>query len=273
MAVSYRHDDGLERARSIYGERSQLVIIAASTECFSDLPLPEVFEKLTDLEFVNVEIAIHQSGRHLTPAQVAGDLEKAVGLCRDTHRMNLASYSVEIEATGEAYYEQFAACCRLAKATKVVTLTVPSAELGTPFNEEVERLRKLVSIATLESALVSIKSQVGRLSQDPDTVVVLCDNVPGLGVTLDPSHYICGPHAGRNYDQLMKYVHHVHLRDTSKEELLVRVGQGEIDYGRLISQLRKANYNRALSVYITPMPEVDHFAELRKIRLLLESLT
>lgn len=249
------------------------MIIAASTECFSDLPLPVVFDKLTDLEFVNVEVAVHEQGQHMKPSQVVQDPEKAVGLCRDTHRLNLASYSIEIEAAGEEYYEQFAACCRLAKATKVVALTVPSAELGTPFNEEVERLRKLVSIATMESALVSIKSQVGRLSQDPDTVVVLCDNVPGLGVTLDPSHYICGPHGGRSYDQLIKYVHHVHLRDTSKQDLQVRVGQGEVDYGKLINQLRMVGYNRALSVHITPMDDVDHFAELRKIRLLLESLT
>ena len=60
------------------------------------------------------------------------------------------SYSVQIDAQGDEHYRQFAACCKLAKATKVVTLTVPSAELGTPFNEEVEHLRRLVAIAKLE---------------------------------------------------------------------------------------------------------------------------
>ncbi|MEZ6118143.1 MAG: hypothetical protein R3C28_16450 [Pirellulaceae bacterium] len=53
------------------------------------------------------------------------------------------------------------------------------------------------------------------MTEDPDTVVVLCDNVKDLGVTLDPNHYICGPHAGRNYDKLMKYTYNMHLRDTS----------------------------------------------------------
>jgi sugar phosphate isomerase/epimerase len=133
-------------------------------------------------------------------------------------------------------------------------------------------LRKLVSIATNEGVRVGIKSQVGRLSQDPDTVVVLCDNVKGLGLTLDPSHYICGPHAGRSIDKLMKYVYHVHLRDTKKDQLQVRIGQGEIEYGRLIQQLQKVSYNRSLSVNITEMPDVDHQVEMRKMRLLLESL-
>jgi len=160
----------------------------------------------------------------------------------------------------------------LAKATKIVTLTVPSAELGTPFNQEVEHLQRLVSLAEVEGMRVAIKSQIGRLSEDPDTVVVLCDNVKGLGVTLDPSHYLCHPHGPKNYDRLLKYTYHVHLRDSTKSKLQVRIGQGEIEYGRLINVLSKASYDRALSVHLAELSDVDHFAELRKMRLLLESL-
>ena len=148
---------------------------------------------------------------------------------------------------------------------------MPSAELGTPFNEEVEHLRKLVDIANLQGVRVSMLTQVGRLSEDPDTVSVLCNNVAGLGLTLDPSHYICGPSAGKNYDKILKYVIHTHLRDSSRDSMQVRVGQGEIEYGRLISQLETEKYNRTLCVDIREMDGVDHMGELRKLRLLLES--
>jgi sugar phosphate isomerase/epimerase len=249
------------------------VLICASTACFPDLSFPEAIDRLVDLEFANVEIALDERLGQLKPSQVAADLDKAIHTCRDTHRLGVAAYDVEIGAAGEEYYEQFRACCRLAKATKVVTISIPSAPLGTPFNEEVERLRKLVGIAGLEGVRVGVRSQVGRLSEDPDTVTVLCNNVDGLGLTLDPSHYICRPE-GRpvKYDKLIKYVYHVHLRDSRKDQLQVRVGQGLIEYGRVISQLENVGYNRALSVYITPMEDVDHSAELRKLRLLLESL-
>lgn len=248
------------------------MFVAASTECFANLPLTTALERLVELEFSNVEVALHEDSAQLKPSEVAGDLERAVHLCRSLHRLDLVSYSVQIAAQGEEHYRQFTACCRLAKATKVVTITVPSAEIGTPFNEEVEHLRKLVSIATTDGVRVSIKSQLGRQSQDPDTVSVLCDNVPGLGLTYDPSPYTCGPYANRNHDKLMKYVHHVHLRDTSKKQFQVRVGQGEIEYGRIITLLRKQKYTRALSINISEMPDVDHLGELRKLRLLLESL-
>lgn len=248
------------------------MFVSASTECFADLPLAAALDKLVDLEYSAVEIAIHENGNQLKPSEVADSLEYALNACTNTFRLDVAAYSAEITATGEEYYRQWDAICRLAKATKVVTVTVPSGELGTPFNEEVERLRKLVDIAVLQGVRVGMRSQVGRLSEDPSTVAVLCDNVKGLGLTLDPSHYVCGPHAGKSIDKLMKYVYHVHLRDTTKDQLQVRIGQGEIEYGRLISQLRKVNYTRALSVHLSELPGVDHHGEMRKMRLLLESL-
>jgi sugar phosphate isomerase/epimerase len=256
----------------VLGERSNSVIVCASTECYPSLPLTEALSRLVDLEYSSVEIALHENLNQLKPSAVAANLEAAVAKCQETMRLDVVAYSVETDAQGEEFYRQFAACCKLAKATKVVTITVASGELGTPFNEEVERLRKLVDLASLEGVRVAMKSQVGRLSEDPDTVIVLCDNVRGLGITLDPTQYLCGSHGGKSIDRLMKYVYHVHLRDSTKDKPQVRVGQGEIEYGRLINQLRMVDYNRALSVHITEMEGVEHMAEMRKMRLLLESL-
>src|SRR5690606_10759184 len=130
----------------------------------------------------------------------------------------------------------------------------------------------LVAIASMEGAVVALKTQIGCMTQDPDTAAALCDNVKGLSLALDPSHYIAGPHQGRHYDKVIKYVQHVYLRGSSKTNLRVRVGQGEIDYGKLITQLEKVGYQRALSVHMVPVEGIDHAAEMRKIRLLLDSL-
>jgi sugar phosphate isomerase/epimerase len=278
-AVPILHPSQLAVARKrrlplSYGhlKKEFLVFVAASTECFSDLSLPETLERLADLEYTSVEISIREHGQHLRPSEIAQDVSRAVDICRNTRRLDVVAYNTDFSTTGQEYYDEFQAICRLAKATKVITVAVASGELGTPFNEEVERLRKLVAIATHEGVRVGIRSQLGRLSEDPDTVTVLCDNVEGLGLTLDPSHYLIDAHRTRGMDKLYKYVIHVHLRDSTKDKLQVRVGQGEVEYGRLIANLRKFNYSRALCVNVTEMPDVDHMAEMRKMRLLLESL-
>ncbi len=248
------------------------MFVAASTLCFNELSLVDAVDKLNDLEFTAAEIAIDEDFGQIKPSFVADNLQDAITICRDTHRLDLGSYFVNIRATGDEFYRQFEACCKLAKATKVATITVPSAELGTPFNEEVEHLRRLVDFASEKGALVSILTQNDRLSEDPDTCAVICDNVRGLGVTLDPSTFIFGPSAGRKYERLIKYVYNVHLRDTSESDFQVRVGRGDIEYSRLVTLLRRQKYSRGLTVQMQPLPNLDHAAEMRKIRLLLESL-
>ncbi len=253
-------------------KESDPVFVAASSYCFADLSLVDAIDRLSHLEFTAIDIVIDETGNQVKPSDVLADLENSIILCRDTHRLDISGYFVNITAKGDEHYRQFESICRLAKATKVVSVTVPSAELGTPFNEEVEHLRRLVDLGTVEGVLVSILTQVGRLSEDPDTCVVICDNAKGLGVTIDPTPYICGPHAGRNYEQLFKYAYNAHFRDTSKDAFQVRVGQGDVEYSRSVSQLRHAKYNRSLVVNMQPLEGLDHSSELRKIRLLLESL-
>ena len=249
--------------------------VAASSRCFATLPLDAVLTRLVDLEYSFVELALHESRGHLKPSEVADDFSAALTACKRTQRLGLIAYSVDIEArdTGE-YYRQFEAICRLAKATKVITLVVRAGPLGTPFNEEIERLRRLVSLASNEGAVVGIATESGRLTHDAATTKSLCDNVPGLGITLDPSHLLLESSQAKigNLEDLLPKVVHVRLRDSTTKELQVRIGQGEIEYGRLVTQLEKVKYNSALCVDLATLPDVEQNAEMRKMRLLLESL-
>ena len=235
------------------------------------MELEEAIEALSDLEFTAVEIAIHESGK-VKPSDMITDLDRAIQLLRHTHRLDITSYSVELASTGEQHYADFKEICRIAKATKVVNITVPSAEQGTPFNEEVEHLRKLVAVGETEGVRVSVRSQLGCMSEDPDTLEVFCNNCDGLGVTLDPSVYIAGPHNCNAFDKILKFVCNVHLRDTRPDAFQVSVGQGEVDYGKIVTQLERDKYDRALTVHMSPTEELDHRVELRKLRRLLETL-
>ncbi len=249
------------------------MFVAASTECWPGLELQAAVELLQDLDFTTVEIAIHESAPHVKPSDILADPDRGIQLLRHTHRLDISGYSLELASTGAQHYVDFTEICKIAKATKVVTLTVPSAELGTPFNEEVEHLQKLVQIAEGQGVRVAVRSQLGCLSEDPDTLMVLCNNVDGLGITLDPSVYISGPANGKSLDKILKYVYNTHLRDTRPDKFQVSVGQGEVDYGKIVNQLEREKFNRSLTVHMSPMDDLDHRVELRKLRRLLETLT
>ena len=79
-----------------------------------------------------------------------------------------------------------------------------------------------------------VATHIGTLTENPDTAVELCQRVPGLGLTLDPSHFIAGPNQGRNFDHVFPHVRHVHLRDTGRgpNQFQIRVAQRHDPIGR-----------------------------------------
>jgi len=230
-----------------------------------------------ELGFSKFEAALHEQGRQLRPSEVAADVAHAAARLRHSTGLTPVAFSVEIEAGNEEEYDrQFKAICRLARISAVPLVTLKSAETGSSLDTEVDRLKRLVHLAAADGIQVTVSTLIGTLTEDPDVALTLCQRVKGLGLTLDPSHYIAGPHAAKNHDALYPHVRHVHLRDTGRgpNQFQVRVGQGEVEYGRIIAHLARYHYQRILCVDIHDIADAP-FAmqpEVRKLKYLLESL-
>jgi sugar phosphate isomerase/epimerase len=253
------------------------VYVACSTLCFSRYPLEEALRAIAELEFNKYDVAVHEHGGHLRPSEVAADVTRAASRLRYGPGLAPSAFSVEIDAPDDAeYLRQFQAVCRLARISMVPVLTVRAAAAGSSLDDEVNRLRHLARVADAEGVQLTAGTVTGTLTEDAEVAVALCQRVPGLGLTLDPSHYTAGPQQGKNYDQVYPYVRHVHLRDTGKgpNQFQVRVGQGAVEYGRIIAQLARQHYDRILTVAIrdTPEPPFPMEPEVRKLKYLLESL-
>ena len=253
------------------------MFVACSTLCFSREPLEAALRRIADLEFSKIDLAIVDGSPHLRPDEVAENPEAA--LHRIRYGPSLTPVALDLDfgaADPKLYRRRFEAMCRLAKPLTVAVLTIAAAPAGTPFDDEVRRLAALNEVARREGLVLTVETHAETVTANPSAAAALCKAVPGLGLTLDPSHYIQGPHRGGNFDEVYPYVQNVHFRDTGKGpgEFQVRVGQGEIEYGRIISHLDRHGYKRALTVSIHDRIE-NPFSievEVRKLKLLLESL-
>ncbi|MCI0738334.1 MAG: sugar phosphate isomerase/epimerase [Gemmataceae bacterium] len=253
------------------------MFVACSTMCFARYPLDRALRIIGELEFSKLDVAVHEHGPHLKPSEVVADVSAALQRIRIGPSLTPAAFSVEIDApTPEEADRQMQAVCRLARMSTVSVLTIAAAAAGAPWDAEVQRLKNLVRIVETQGLVLTVATRTGTLTETPAAAVQLCEHVPGLGLTLDPSHYINGPHQGASYEEIFPYVRHVHLRDTGRAQgrFQVRVGQGEVEYGRIINQLERYDYERLLSVSIHDVAEAP-FAmetEVRKLKYLLESL-
>jgi sugar phosphate isomerase/epimerase len=253
------------------------VYVACSTLCFASQPLEQALRLAAEMEFSKVDVAVHEHGPHLRPSQIAADVGTAATRLRLGPGLIPAAFSVTLDAPStEEYLRQFRAVCRLARVSAVPVVTLPAAPTGTGLDDEVKRLTGLTRIAAAEGVLLDVGTETGTLTEDPDVAVTLCERVPGLGLTLDPSHYLTGPHQGEPFDQVYPYVRHVRLRDSGRgpNQFQVRVGQGEIEYGKIVAQLSRHGYDRLLSVDLHDAPDVGFpmLPEVRKLKYLLESL-
>jgi sugar phosphate isomerase/epimerase len=252
------------------------VIVACSTLCFGKYPLERALGTIAELGFSKVDVAIHEAGPHLRPADVLADVPTAAQRLRVGPGLIPCAFSVVIAADGDALAKQVQAICRLARLSSVPLISLPAAPVGSSLDREVERLTALGRIATKEGIILSVPTLLGTLTENPDQAAALCQRVPGLGLTLDPSVYVAGPHRDKGWDHLYPFVRHVRLRDTGAgpNQFQVRIGQGEIEYGRIVSQLARHHYDRVLCVDIHDIPDAP-FAmepEVRKLKYLLESL-
>lgn len=248
------------------------MFVAVSTRNFVDLSFEDACAQILDLEFDRIELWLDDRGRadHLRVADVAADPEAFVTRYREATRLSPAAITLAHDISPES----LGGISKVAKRLRIAQVTLPAADLGTPFNAEIERLRSLVAISGQDGVRTAIRTQRGTLTEDPHTAVELCQAVPGLGIALDPSHYMRTPSPDRAMDLVMPYTFHTLLRDSTADSLQVQVGLGELDYSRLISQLRRVNYTRALSIELLPdmLGDLQRPLELRKMRMLLESL-
>jgi sugar phosphate isomerase/epimerase len=255
------------------------MFVACNTLCFAREPMETALRHIVELEFDKFELALVEEGQHLRLSEAGDDPEAALARLRQGPSLIPSSLFLDFgpaDWSDPQTVKRFEGLCRLAKSLSVAVITLPAAPRGTPIDEEVKRLTALGTDAFRKGLVLALLTHSETLTADPQVAVELCRSVPGLGLTLDPSHYLQGANPEVDFDGVFPYVQNVQLRDTGTGpgEFQVRVGQGKVDYARIVNMLQRHGYNRALTVAIIDRPDnpFDREVEVRKLKLLLETL-
>lgn len=248
--------------------------IAGSTLIFTELSLVDTIRKVADLGFHYIDLAMIEGWANLSPSAVVGHEEEVAsqlktacaeaGIHPAGFNLGLGQDSVEIQI------ERLQALCKIACHLGVDTLTIGASrpKLRT-LPDEIDRLRRLLAVSASQGLTLAVETHVDTCTEDPEICMHLMREVPGLGLTLDLTHFAIGPFWEHGYEALLPFVRHVHLRPSGRsreEEIQVAVGRGVIDFERLIRDLDRHGYQGTLSVeYVSAMPGVNHIIESRRL--------
>lgn len=255
------------------------MFVACSTLCFAQMPFEQAMRRMSDLEFDRVEYVFGGKSEHseLKPSWIVENREEALQKIRTTSGLMPSSFDIRFETQNlEEQKKQFDTLCWLAKSMMVAVVSIEPMPAGTPIDVETKRDRELLAIAARYGVVLTLTTVSHGCTADPTDAVSICRAVPGLGLTLDPSHYINGPFQSASYDEVFPFVQNARLRDTGRKpgEFQMKIGQGEIEYNRVVSQLQRQGYKRGLVAAIEDREEnpFNTESELRKLKLVLESL-
>jgi sugar phosphate isomerase/epimerase len=242
--------------------------VVVSTLGWSKLPLEDAYAAIAGLEFGQADLALHEGWAHIAPSALADGGEPAVR--REAQRIRELVARLEMKRTAAANVglgtpdpaeqaRRLGAVCDLAAALDVPVVTIGAARRGTPEAEEAARLRALLAVAAARGVTLTVETHSAQLTELPDVAVRLCQAVPGLGLTLDASHYYAGPNAGADFSAVYPHVRHVHLRDAGDDwdHIQMPAGSGRVDFGAIVRGLDAAGYSGKFAIeYIDSIPIV-----------------
>ncbi len=242
--------------------------VVVSTLGWSKHSLEDAYAAIAGLEFGQADLALHEGWAHIVPSSLADGGEPAVH--REAQRIRELVTRLEMKRTAAGNVglgtsdpaeqaRRLGAVCDLAAALDVPVVTIGAAPSGTLEADEEARLRALVAVAAARGVTLTVETRRGQITELPDVAVRLCQAVPGLGLTLDASHYYAGPNAGADFSAVSPYVRHVHLRDAGddREHIQVAAGSGRVDFGAIVRGLDAAGYSGKFAIeYIDSIPIV-----------------
>jgi sugar phosphate isomerase/epimerase len=112
----------------------------------------------------------------------------------------------------------------------------------------VETFLEYHAIAEAAQVGLMFEPHVGSAFETPASALRLAQQVPGLGIGLDYSHFVCQGYTVQDIESLIPYSSHVHMRQAKPGLLQTKLEDGTIHFPMMLDKLRESRFEGYLSV-------------------------
>lgn len=161
---------------------------------------------------------------------------------------------------------RFCAAARIPSVFVLPGVLLPGQTLAQATREAVETLRRSVEIVAAHAVELTIEPHVRSIVESPDAALALLGQVPGLGLALDYSHFLCLGFTQEACHQLIPHAAHVHLRQARAGRLQERMAYGTINFDTLLSKLVERGYDG----WVAPEPVHQDYIDAWNVDVLSE---
>lgn len=254
------------------GKHSIADRLSCSTLCQRKHSTEEAFKAIADMGFKYVDLSCLTWAPHVNVIELRKDFDKEAkrveGLLAK-YELKVSNFTydpMEVKAWPE-YEADFRAMARLAPRLKAKVINIMAPKKDADWQDAVGKLRKLQAIAAEHGVQLTVETHVGQMTELPADAARLCKEVPGLGLTLDPSHYYAGLNQGKPFDSLYPLVRGTGFRagGLSFDKIQMAWGEGPIEFAKIVRDLEAADYKGFYAAeYLEAHGPVDALDSSRK---------
>jgi sugar phosphate isomerase/epimerase len=223
---------------------------ACSSLCQCKQPTDVALKVIADMGYRWVDLSALSWAPHISMPDLMKDFDKEaerieglLATCK-LRVSNLTFDAIETKPFDE-YEEQWRALVRLAARldARLINIMAPSAKCDRA--DQIEKLRVLQKIASESNVGFTIETHCNQITELPADAKWACEQVPGMGLTLDPSHYYAGPNQGKPFDELYPLTMGTGFRagGMSWKTIQSPWGTGPIDFDEIVRKLEAGGYD------------------------------
>jgi sugar phosphate isomerase/epimerase len=238
--------------------------------------------------FDTVDIGVGGANRHFDPIEVAQspwyfaeevrcETEKFDLLPNECFALNFGepinTPDLEQRCRTVALFKGLCQFARQARFNSVMLLAGPIHQgLGPERSLDlaVEAYSELVEIAAEHNLQLNVEADSESCVHTPAAAEELCQRVPGLGLTLDYSHFISQGIEQGEVECLHPFTRHIHIRQAAPGQIVTDVESGTIDFARVLQSLNEAGYQGLFCIEylsLNPTPQARQQAEDRTLAM------
>ncbi len=252
--------------------RKVAAFAACSTLCQCKQPTEKAFKVIADLGYKWIDLSCLNWAPHVAVPKLVADFDaeaRRVEAALQANSLRVANLTFDAIETRpyDQYKREFVAVVKLAARlhARVINLMAPSANCDRA--DQVTKLHKLQAIAAQAGVILTVETHVGQITERPADALWLCQQVPGLKLTLDPSHYYAGPNQGAPFPQLLPYVEGTGFRAGAMTWASIQLpwGEGPIDFAAIVRGLEARGYQGFyVAEYLEGFNQLDAVQQSRR---------
>lgn len=263
--------------------------LACADFTFPLLPHEHSLQLIAMLGFDAVDIGLFEERSHLWPsrefANLRGNADRlrkcldAQGLaCADVFlqmALDFADYAINHPEPGrrKKARDWFSRTLEYAAAVGSGHVTIlPGVDFSETesredsWNRTVEELAWRVQEGKRQGIAVSVEAHVGSIASTPEDALLLVQDVEGLTLTLDYTHFAKIGLSDARVEPLLEHASHFHVRGARRDRLQASFADNVIDYARVVERMKATGYSGAVGIEYTWIDwehcnEVDNVSE------------